>query len=211
MNEDLPAGAQHAGNQRRETTGAWTGEAALGREAIRARLKSIAPPSSVSGVPAAVLIALLDYPDDPRIILTERTASLRNHAAQVSFPGGRIEESDPDPAAAALREAWEEIRLPPERVELLGCLQPHETVSGFFVYPFVGWIEHPVDLLPDSHEVAEVFEVPLSFVLDPANHRWESKYLEGSCRTYYVFSYPKHRIWGATAEMLVDLAGVLTA
>jgi 8-oxo-dGTP pyrophosphatase MutT (NUDIX family) len=161
------------------------------------------------GIPAAVLVGLLGHPEGPDIILTERTAHLKDHAAEISLPGGRIEAGDDGPAAAALREAFEEIGLPPERVELLGCLPPYETVTGFSVYPFVGWIEPPVEFTLDAHEVADVFEVPLSFVLDPANHHRGSLLRDGRRHTFYVLSYAEHRIWGATAGILVSLARAL--
>lgn len=209
MDGDSPSDAQCTEGQEITVTNSWAGLGVLSREAVRTRLQAAALQSTAQGVPAAVLIGLVGHPDEPRIILTERTAHLRNHAAQVSFPGGRIEDVDRDPADAALREAFEEIGLPAERIELLGRLEPVETVSGFLVHPFVGWIEPPVEFVVDPEEVAEVFEVPLGFVLDPANRRWESKYLDGMLRGYYVFSYPGHRIWGATAGLLVDLAEVL--
>ena len=98
---------------------------------------------------------------------------------------------------------------PPEKVDLLGCLPCHLTVSDFLVHPVVGWVEPPVEFVPDPHEVAKVFEVPLSFVLDPANHHRESRRHDGVLRSYYVLPYPGHHIWGATAEILVELAGVL--
>jgi len=165
-----------------------------------------AGPAPTSGIPAAVLVGLLAHPEGPRVILTQRTAHLKNHAAQVSFPGGRIEAGDDGPLAAALREAYEEIGLAPERVELLGCLPLHETITGFLVYPFVGWIEPPVEFVPDPHEVAEVFQLPLAFVLDRGNHHWETEQIDGEWFSFYVLPYPGHRIWGATAGILVSLA-----
>ncbi len=120
-----------------------------------------------------------------------------------------MEPDDDGPAAAALREAFEEIGLPPDRVELLGCLPPYETVTGYRVYPAVGWIDSPVEFVPDEHEVADVFEVPLSFVLDPHNRTRESVVYEGRDACYYVLSYPGRRIWGATAGILVSLARAL--
>ena len=152
----------------------------LDREEARRRLREtcaavdLSLPSPEPGTPAGVLIGLLGHPDDPHVILTRRTAHLKNHAAQISFPGGRVGVGDAGPEAAALREAYEEIGLPRERVEVLGCLSPILTVSHFRVYPFVGWVEPPLEYVIDAYEVEEVFEVPLSFVLDQANHRWES-------------------------------------
>ncbi len=164
---------------------------------------------AAQGIPAAVLIGLLGHPEGPSIILTQRTADLNNHPAEISLPGGRVEADDDGPAGAALREAFEEIGLAPERVEILGCLPPHETVTGFQVYPFVGWIEPPVEFEPDRREVAEIFEVPLSFVLDPANHHRGSIVQAGPRRHFYVLPYPGRRIWGATAGILVELARTL--
>jgi 8-oxo-dGTP pyrophosphatase MutT (NUDIX family) len=163
------------------------------------------------GVPAAVLIGVLARPEGRQVILTHRQADLNNHAAEISLPGGRVEAADGGPEAAALREAFEEIGLAPDKVELLGCLSPYLTVSNFRVYPFVGWVEPPVEFEVDPREVAEVFEVPLSFVLDPANHRRESAFLGGRQRDFYVLPYPGHRIWGATAEILVNLAAALSS
>jgi 8-oxo-dGTP pyrophosphatase MutT (NUDIX family) len=152
------------------------------------------------------MVGLLARPDGPHVILTRRQASLKNHAAQISLPGGRVEPTDSGPEDTALRETFEEIGLARARVELLGCLAPHMTVSDFRVYPFVGWIEPPVEFVVDSHEVAEVFEVPLSFVLDPVNHHYESAVLDDVEREFWVIPYPGHRIWGATAGILVELA-----
>ena len=115
-----------------------------------------------------MLLGLVARPGEPHIILTQRTAHLRDHAGQISLPGGRIEPDDDGPAAAALREALEEIGLEPAKVELLGGLRHYDTITGFRIHPIVGWIEPPVELTPDPYEVAEVFELPLSFALDPA-------------------------------------------
>jgi 8-oxo-dGTP pyrophosphatase MutT (NUDIX family) len=162
------------------------------------------------GVPAAVLIGLVGYAEGPRVILTHRQPFLKNHAAEISLPGGRVEPTDAHPEAAALRETFEEVGVPPGRVELLGCLAPYMTISDFRVYPFVGWIEPPVELTLDEAEVAEAFEMPLSFVLDPANHTREAVYLRGEHHEYYVLDYPGHRVWGATAGILINLARALT-
>ncbi len=161
------------------------------------------------GVPAAVLVGLVARPGGPNVVLTLRTAHLKNHPAEVSFPGGRVEPEDVSPTATALREAFEEIGLDPAKVELLGCLPAYQTITDFCVAPVVGWIEPPVTFVRDEDEVADVFEVPLSFVLDPANHRCESIFWKGEEHSYFVLPYPGRRIWGATAGMLVDLARAL--
>jgi 8-oxo-dGTP pyrophosphatase MutT (NUDIX family) len=166
-------------------------------------------PSPEPGAPAGVLIGLVGHPGDPHVILTRRTAHLKNHAAEISLPGGRVEAGDAGPEAAALREAFEEIGLAPNRVDVLGCLPPYLTVSQFRVYPFVGWIEPPVRLVIDPYEVEESFEVPLSFVLDQANHHWESAVFAGQRHSFHVLDYPGHRVWGATAGILVNLAEAL--
>lgn len=162
-----------------------------------------------AGVPAAVLVGLMAHDDEPYIVLTERKADLKVHPSEISLPGGRVEPEDEGPAAAALREAQEEIGLPSDKVELLGCLPPYETVSGYCVYPMVGWIESPVNFVSQEREVADVFEVPLSFVLDPRNRTRESILYEGEHHWYYVLPYPGRRIWGATAGILVSLARAL--
>jgi 8-oxo-dGTP pyrophosphatase MutT (NUDIX family) len=159
---------------------------------------------------AAVLIGLVPRPDGPQIVLTQRTAHLKDHAGQISLPGGRMEDSDDGPAAAALREAHEEIGLAPERVELLGGLRHYDTITGFRIHPVVGWIRPPVAFRPDPFEVAEVFEVPLRFALDPANHRRDSYQRNGEQRSFYVLPYRDRYIWGATAGILVNFARLLT-
>lgn len=201
----------------------------LDREDIRRRLAAVCPPEAadvpvahppeagvpvlqgVPGVPAAVLVGLVGHDDGPTIILTERTEHLSNHPGQISFPGGRVESTDAGPADAALREAFEEIGLDPDKVELLGCLPLHMTISSFSVYPFVGWIEPPLELTLDTHEVAGVFEVPLAFVLDAKNHQLGSLVLGEVAHTFYVIEWQGHRIWGATAGMLVTLARALAS
>jgi 8-oxo-dGTP pyrophosphatase MutT (NUDIX family) len=160
-------------------------------------------------VPAAVLIGLVNSPQGPEIILTQRTADLRNHPAEISLPGGRVEPGDDSPVTAALREAAEEVGLPAAKVEIIGCLPRYHTVSDYCVHPVVGWIEPPVKLVPDEREVADVFLVPLRFVLDPVNHQRETTWRDGQERTFYVLAYPGRRIWGATAGILVNLAWAL--
>lgn len=160
-------------------------------------------------VPAAVLVGLVDRPGDPGIVLTQRTDHLRDHAGQISFPGGRVEAGDPSLVATALREAEEEIGLDPAAVELIGELRPYDTITGFRIHPLVGWIAPPFDPVPDAFEVADVFEVPLSFVLDAANHRRQTYRRGPHTRSYYVLPFANRFIWGATAGILVNLSGVL--
>lgn len=155
---------------------------------------------------AAVLIGLVGHASGPSILLTQRTAHLKDHAGQISLPGGRIEPGDADAVAAALREAQEEIGLDPARVEILGEIEPYDTVTGFRIHPIVGWIEPPVALAADPFEVADVFEVPLRWVLDTANHRRDSHMREGKARHFYVLPFEERHIWGATAGILVNLA-----
>jgi 8-oxo-dGTP pyrophosphatase MutT (NUDIX family) len=161
--------------------------------------------------PAAVLVGLVERPGGPAILLTQRTEHLRDHAGQISFPGGRIEPGDASPAAAALREAEEEIGLEPAKVDVLGELAPYDTVTGFRIHPVVGWIEPPLALRLDRSEVAEAFEVPLRFVVDPANQRRHSYRRGALTRGYYVLPYPGRFIWGATAGILVNFSSLLGA
>lgn len=156
-------------------------------------------------VPAAVLIPLLERRDGMHILLTRRTDNLRSHPGQISFPGGRIEPEDGSIEAAALRESQEEIGLPPERVEIIGRLGRWRMTSGFIVYPVIGMIELPVRLKPDPNEVAEIFEVPLSFLLDPKNHQPHIVEHDGQQHELIAMPYGQHFIWGATAAMLHTL------
>ena len=156
--------------------------------------------------PSAVLVPLVDRPDGMTVLLTQRAAGLADHPGQIAFPGGRVEESDDGPVATALREAQEEIGLGPEFVEVAGRLADYETATGFCVVPVVGVVRPGFTLQPSAAEVAEVFEVPLAFVLDSANHVRESAVLGGVERYFYVLPYEDRRIWGATAGLLVDLA-----
>jgi len=172
---------------------------------------ALGTPRSGEPTPAAVLVGLVDRAGGLALLLTQRTDHLRDHAGQICFPGGRIETADADVTAAALREAEEEIGLDPGRVGVLGVLPPYQTITGFRIHPVVGWVSLPFELRPDPYEVADVFEVPLHFVLDPENHRRQS-YRRGSLtRGYYVLPYQGRFIWGATAGILVNLARVLRA
>ena len=161
--------------------------------------------------PAAVLVGVVDRPREPAVLLTQRTEHLRDHAGQISFPGGRIEPGDGSAAAAALREAEEEIGLDAARVEVLGELAPYDTVTGFRIHPVVGWVQPPFALRLDRFEVAEAFEVPLHYVVDPVNQRRHS-YRRGTLtRGYYVLPYQGRFIWGATAGILVNFSSLLRA
>jgi 8-oxo-dGTP pyrophosphatase MutT (NUDIX family) len=162
-------------------------------------------------VPAAVLVGMVDRPDGLTVLLTQRTAHLADHAGQISLPGGRIEPSDPDHVHAALREAEEEIGLPPSHVEVIGRLDTYITGTGFEITPVVGLVRAPFSLRLDAFEVAEAFEVPLSFIVDPANHERHSRELRGRMRSFFVLPYEDRYIWGATAAMLVNLAEVLAS
>ena len=150
---------------------------------------------------AAVLIPLVDRPEGPTVLLTRRAAELSRHAGQVAFPGGRIDPGE-TAEAAALREAWEEIALPPERVTLLGRSSPYETVTGFAVTPVVGLVAPPFQLRLSAAEVADAFEVPLSVVLDEGSYERRFHDGEAGRRYYYAVSHDERLIWGATAGML---------
>jgi 8-oxo-dGTP pyrophosphatase MutT (NUDIX family) len=162
-------------------------------------------------VPAAVLVPIVNRPAGLQILLTERSLDLPDHPGQISFPGGRVEPQDPDDAAAAVREAQEEIGLDPARVEILGELTTYETVTGYRVAPVVGWVEPPFELRLDAKEVASAFEVPLAFLLDPANHLRHFRMLGELRRDYWAMPYGERYIWGATAAMLLILERTLKA
>jgi len=162
-------------------------------------------------VPAAVLVPIVDRAEGLTVLFTQRTELLRKHSGQVSFPGGRTEPGDASPEFTALREAREEIGLPPERVEVLARLSDYLVRTGFRVTPVVGLLTPPLALEPDRREVAEVFEVPLAFLLDPRNHRRETRVLNGREVGFYVVDHGARRIWGATAGMLINLYRQLAA
>lgn len=157
-----------------------------------------------SRCPAAVLIAVTDRPE-PGMIFTVRREEMRTHAGQIAFPGGRI-ESDEDAAAAAVREAHEELDLDPKRVEIVGAMESYLTITGFEVTPVLGVIPPDLSLTPHEREVADWFEAPLSFLLDPANRHRQSVLFEGVRRHYFQIEWEGQRIWGATAAMLVNLS-----
>jgi 8-oxo-dGTP pyrophosphatase MutT (NUDIX family) len=155
---------------------------------------------------AAVLIPLVMRPEGLRVMLTQRTAHLTNHAGQISFPGGRAEAEDATPVDTALREALEETGLPASYVEVLGSMPEYGTTSGFTVTPVVGLVKPGFVLEPDASEVAEVFETPMEFLMNPVNHRLYDFVLpDGYVRHYFAMSWEQHFIWGATAGMLRNL------
>lgn len=154
---------------------------------------------------AAVLVPLVTHPGTTTVMLTRRTDHLAHHPGQVSFPGGHIEPEDGTPEETALRETEEETGLHRRHIDLVGRLDTYETRTGFRVIPIVAVVTPPFDLAPDPHEVAEVFEVPLAFLLEPANHHRHSRMFEGIAREFYAMPYNDHYIWGATAGMLINL------
>lgn len=154
---------------------------------------------------AAVLMPIVVHASGLTVVFTKRTSHLKAHSGQVSFPGGRAEPHDPTPEFTALRETEEEIGLAMQRVEVLARLPDYLTRTGFRVTPVVGVVAPPLELTPDPREVEEVFEVPLAFLLDPRNHRRETREVQGRTVGYYVMDYAGRTIWGATAGMVVNL------
>ena len=153
---------------------------------------------------AAVLIAVTDRPE-PGVILTVRREHLRTHAGQVAFPGGRIDPGE-TAVAAALREAHEEVLVPPAAVEVVGAIERYRTVTGYVVTPVLGVLPPDLPLEPHEHEVADMFEAPLDYLIDPANHQLTSALFQGQTRHYYEILWNDRRIWGATAAMIVNLS-----
>jgi len=155
-------------------------------------------------VPAAVLVAITDRAE-PGIILTVRREHLRTHAGQVAFPGGRIDPGETI-FEAALREAREELLLEPDAVDLVGTIEPYRTVTGYVVTPVIGVVPPDLALTPHEHEVADWFEAPLAFLLDPVNQQYRSALFQGRTRYYYEIVWNERRIWGATAAMIVNFS-----
>jgi 8-oxo-dGTP pyrophosphatase MutT (NUDIX family) len=153
---------------------------------------------------AAVLVAITERAE-PGVILTIRRPELRRHAGQIAFPGGRLDPGE-DAPTAALREAEEEIGLPPEAVRIAGRLDRYRTITGYDVTPVLAAIDRDLPLTPHEAEVADIFEAPLSHLLDASNHVRRSVLFEGTERHYYEILWEGRRIWGATAAMIVNLS-----
>ena len=151
-----------------------------------------------------MLIAITDR-EEPGVVLTVRREHLRTHAGQIAFPGGRLEPGE-DAVAAAVREAHEEILLDPAAVDVIAAIEPYGTVTGYVVKPVVGVIPPDLPLRPHEHEVADWFEAPLDYLIDPSNQRRTSALFDGRERHYYEIMWNNRRIWGATAAIIVNLS-----
>lgn len=156
--------------------------------------------------PAAVLVGLQPRSDGLSVILTKRASHLKHHPGQIAFPGGKLDDGDEGATGAALREAWEEIGLPPDQARVLGCLEPHETVTGFSVTPVLAGIDPDFRPTRQEDEVEEIFAVPFTHLMAPGNFRIEGRLWRGVRRRYYVVPYGPYYIWGATARILRALA-----
>ncbi len=168
-------------------------------------------PDEAAAVAAAVLVPIVLRPEGPTVLLTQRAAALRSHAAQIAFPGGRVDAVDGSPVITALRETEEEIGLPRQQIRTIGFLDAYLTGTGYRIVPVVGLIEPPFALTLNRHEVDDAFEAPLAFFLDPANHRRDGRQWKGRHRTYYAMPFGDRYIWGATAGMLRNLYERLAA
>ena len=177
---------------------------ALRADPLEAALQGDVPEEPIADfVPAAVLIGITDR-EAPGVILTVRREHLRTHAGQIAFPGGRLDPGETE-TDAALREAWEEIGLEPRQAEVVGTLDPYRTVTGYVVTPVIGVVPPDLPLQPHEHEVADWFEAPLSFLLDPVNQERKSALFRGRTRHYYEIVWNGRRIWGATAAVIINL------
>ena len=154
--------------------------------------------------PAAVLVALVEHPTGLTVLFTQRTDHLNDHAGQISFPGGRMEAADSGPVDTALRETREEIGMDPDYVQVAGCLDHYETGTGYLVLPVVGFVRPGFQLVLDEFEVADAFEVPLSFLLDANNHRTAIHRVRDMDLSFHAIEYENRYIWGATAGMIMN-------
>jgi 8-oxo-dGTP pyrophosphatase MutT (NUDIX family) len=168
-----------------------------------------APPQDLR--PAAVLVPLVDREPGLTVLLTQRTADMPSHAGQIAFPGGRRQATDRDLVATALRETEEEIGVAADHVDIVGLIDNYVTGSGYLITPVVGFVAPRFELRPDPREVADVFEVPLAFFLDPANHHVHSRTWQGRERRFYAMPYGERYVWGATAGMLKNLWRILSS
>ena len=155
---------------------------------------------------AAVLVPLVEHADEPSILLTRRADHLEKHSGQVAFPGGKVEDNDATPIAAALRETEEEIGLDPSHIEVAGVLDTYQTGTGFLILPVVGFVKPGFTLTPDKNEVADVFEVPAHIVLSSQNWKTDSGEWKGRMWNFYSMDYQGYNIWGATAGMLMHMS-----
>jgi 8-oxo-dGTP pyrophosphatase MutT (NUDIX family) len=161
--------------------------------------------------PASVLFPVVMREHGATVLLTRRTEHLKDHPGQISFPGGRAEAGDASPAHTALRETEEEIGLASAHIEIIGYLPDYLTVTGFCITPVVALVTPPFDLRPDPVEVGEVFEVPLAFLMDAANHQQHSAFYRGKLRPYLAMPYRDYFIWGATAGIIESLSQALSS
>ena len=172
------------------------------------------PPGLVEKVlcalrPAGVLIPVLEHASDPSVLLTQRSADLKHHAGQISFPGGRMEDSDQDVVHTALRETHEEVGIEPGAVSIIGYLAPMATVTGYAVTPVIGLVDPETPLSLDRTEVDCAFEVPLAFLLDDRNELAREREWEGRRIPTTEFHFEGRKIWGATAQMLIELRKIV--
>ncbi len=162
-------------------------------------------PATLDTVPAAVLIAVTDRAE-PGVILTQRPQTMRKHPGQVAFPGGKIDPTDVDAIDAALREAGEEIGMPRDHIQVVGLADPYCTITGFEVIPVLSVIPPGLELIANPEEVSAIFEAPLAWLLDPANHAEQEIEFQGAHRRFFEMHWEGFRIWGATAAMIVNLS-----